>query len=180
MWKSVKVFFLTLSSVCIRYQLLHIIAYINIGTLLIQVPPFHYHHHRHWFPSSSTPIVNWNVPLLWATPQHTYALRQSINWMLINFFDFFFFKFCRLKTKDKLLSTLHCFFIDVDVVDFTDDFVDELFRGLKFLSRSVLYTSKFCGFKLCDSVIHQNHFIAISFALLFFPLAHTHCRWIIR
>lgn len=67
--------------------------------------------------------------------RNTYAaLRQSINQMLIIFLK----NSVDSKTKDKLSMETHKHapLFRVVVVDFSDDFVDELFRGLKILSVS--------------------------------------------
>lgn len=103
---------------------------------------------------------------------NTYALRQSINWINADKFFVFFslcFKFWWLKTKDKLNrrkhSTLHCFVLSLILLMTLSM---NYFAVWNFsLSLSIFFISMFCGFKLCDSVIHQNHCMAISFALFF-------------
>lgn len=113
--KSVKAF--ALSSVCIRYQLLYIVAY---STWILALCRFRFHL---TFPFTTAvitlrlpfnSIVKRNAPLLWSTPQHL-CCSSSINQLNVD--DSFSLNFVdSVKNKRQTIdgnigthSTLHCF-----------------------------------------------------------------------
>lgn len=96
--------------------------------------------------------------------------NQSIESMLINFSFFFLFASNFDDSKQKTNSIEGN--IARSIVLCCRWFYWWLCRWIIsrfeiFLSLSIFFISMFCGFKLCDSVIHQNHCMAISFALFF-------------